>query len=109
MRINFTFRNIESSDGIKSYASEKIARLQKFLRAPLNADITVSMERHNHHIDIAIQSSGRRYAASEESEDMYASIDLVMDKIDRQMRDDKAAMVGRKRQGGAAAWSAKSG
>src|SRR5690554_8015944 len=94
MRINFTFRNIESSDGIKSYASEKIARLQKFLRAPLNADITVSTERHNHHVDIAIQSSGRRYAASEEPEDMDASIDLAMDKLDRQIAAVQSARVG---------------
>jgi putative sigma-54 modulation protein len=97
MRINFTFRNIESSDGIKAYASEKVAKLQKYLRAPLDAEVTCSTERHHQHVDISIVSGGRRYSASEVSEDMYASIDLVMDKIDRQVRDDKGTAVGRKR------------
>ena len=99
MRINFTFRNIESSDGIKAYASEKVAKLQKYLRAPLDAEVTCSTNRHHQQVDVSIVSSGRRYTASEESEDMYASIDLVMDKIDRQVREDKGAAVGRKRHG----------
>ena len=38
MRINFTFRHLEPSDGSKAYATEKIGRLQKFLRAPLTAE-----------------------------------------------------------------------
>ncbi|NLY94849.1 MAG: ribosome-associated translation inhibitor RaiA [Myxococcales bacterium] len=101
MRINFTFRNLESSDGIKAYASEKVAKLQKYLRAPIDAEVTCSMERHNQQVDVSIVSGGRRYSASEVSDDMYASIDLVMDKIDRQVRDDKGAAVGRKRHASA--------
>jgi putative sigma-54 modulation protein len=99
MRINFTFRNLDSSDGIKGYASEKVARLQKFLRAPLDAEVTVSTERHLHCVDMSIAADGHRFAAREESEDMYASIDLVVDKIDRQVRDMKATQTTRKRHG----------
>ncbi len=93
MRISFSFRNVASSDGIKNYASQKIARLQKYLRAPLTADVTISMERHLHQVSIAVNSGGRRYAGQEESEDMYASIDLCMDKIDRQVRDAKETLT----------------
>jgi putative sigma-54 modulation protein len=99
MRINFTFRNVESSEGIKNYASEKIAKLQKYLRAPLDAEVTVSLERHLQRVDVTVSADGNRYAGHEESEDMYASIDLVMDKIDRQVRDTKAAQTDRKRHG----------
>jgi putative sigma-54 modulation protein len=99
MRVNFTFRNLESSDGIKNYASDKIAKLQKYLHGPLDAEITLSLERHLHRADVAIGADGHRYAAHEQSEDMYASIDLVMDKLDRQIRDAKAAIVDRKRHG----------
>ena len=42
MRIAFTFRNIDSSDAIKAYASEKLAKLQKYMRAPLDAEVTLS-------------------------------------------------------------------
>ena len=93
MRIAFTFRNIDSSEGIKNYASEKISRLQKYLRAPLDAEVTVSLERHLHRVDINVAADGHRYAGHEESEDMYASIDLVMDKIDRQVREGKATIT----------------
>ncbi|MDH5491855.1 MAG: ribosome-associated translation inhibitor RaiA [Myxococcales bacterium] len=100
MRINFTFRNIDSSDGIKSYASEKVGKLQKYLRAPLDAEVTVSTERHLHRVDVMVSADGHRYAGHEESEDMYASIDMVMDKIDRQVRNTKATITDRKRHGG---------
>ena len=97
MRINFTFRHLDPSDGIKAHASEKIARLQKYLRAPLTAEVIVSTERHLHHADISVHCEGHRYAATEESEDMYASIDKVLDKIDRQVRSHKDAINTKKR------------
>jgi putative sigma-54 modulation protein len=107
MRINFTFRNLDSSESIKNYASEKVARLQRYLHTPLVAEITVSTERHLHCIDVAIAADGRRYAAREESEDMYASIDMVLDKIGRQVRDAKNVVTGRKRHSGSSLASGK--
>jgi putative sigma-54 modulation protein len=99
MRVNFTFRNLDSSDGIKTYAMDKVSKLQKYLHAPLDAEVTLSTERHLHRADVSIGADGHRYAAHEESEDMYASIDLVVDKLDRQIRDAKATLVDRKRHG----------
>jgi len=98
MRINFTFRNMDSSDGIRKYASDKISKLQKYLRVPLEAEVTVSSERHLHRVDVSLAAEGHRYAGHETSEDMYASIDLVMDKLDRQVRDTKAEMNDRRRR-----------
>ena len=99
MRINFTFRHLEPSDGIKSYATEKVARLQKFLRAPLTAEVIVATERHLHQVDVTVVCEGQRYAATEESEDMYASIDMVLDKIDRQVRSKKDTETTKMRHG----------
>lgn len=101
MRIAFTFRNVDSSEGIKNYASEKIGKLQKYLRAPLDAEVTISLERHLHKIDVSVSADGHRYAGHEESEDMYTSIDLVIDKIDRQVRETKATITkGRRHRNG---------
>lgn len=97
MNISFTFRNVESSEGIKNYATEKIAKIQKYLRTPLDAEVTLFVERHLHCVDISVNGDGRRYAGHEESEDMYASIDMVIDKIDRQVREAKHAKTSRKR------------
>lgn len=110
MQIHFTFRNVESSEGIKNYATEKIAKFQKYLRSPLEADVVLSTERHLHCVEISIRADGERYAGKVESEDMYASIDLVIDKVDRQVRDSKDAAIDRKRQsGGVAQLSGKRG
>jgi putative sigma-54 modulation protein len=97
MRIAFTFRNIDSSDALKAYASEKLSRVQKYLRSPLDADVTLSKERHLHQIEIVLRSDGHTYVATEESEDMYASIDMVTDIIDRQVRRLKGAEHDRRR------------
>ena len=91
MRIAFTFRNIDSSDALKNYASEKLGKLQKYMRAPLDADVTLSKERHHHHVEVVLRSDGHTYVATEQSEDMYASIDMVADTIDRQVRSTKGA------------------
>ncbi len=100
MRISYTFRNMESSDGIKNYASEKISKIQKYMRAPLHADFTFSTERHLHRVDLNLSGDGRQYAGHGHSEDMYATIDQVVDKIDRQVRDTKATENDRRRHGG---------
>jgi len=100
MRVTFSFRNMESSDAVKAYASEKIAKIQKYMRAPLHAEFTFSMERHLHRVDLTVTGDGHQYAVHGHSEDMYASIDLVMDKIDRQVRDTKATETDRRRHSG---------
>ncbi len=100
MRISYTFRNMESSDAVKNYASEKIGKIQKYMRTPLHAEVTFSMERHLHRVDLNLTGDGHQYAGHGESEDMYATIDQVVDKIDRQVRDMKATETDRRRHGG---------
>lgn len=100
MRISYTFRNMESSEGVKNHASEKIGKIQKYMRAPLHAEFTFSMERHFHRVDLNLTGDGHQYAGHGQSEDMYATIDQVVDKIDRQVRDTKATEIDRRRHSG---------
>ena len=97
MRIAFTFRNLESSEDIKKYASEKIGKLQKYLRGPLDAEITLAHERHLHCIDINLTADGEVYMGREESEDVYASIDMVVAKLRTQVTRTKSAYAQRRR------------
>jgi len=99
MRIAFTFRHIDSSDAVKGYATEKLAKVQKYLRAPIDADVTLSCERHLHQVEVRLRSDGHTYLAHEESEDMYASIDMVVDTLDRQVRRLKGAEHNHRRSG----------
>lgn len=100
MRISYTFRNMESSDAIKNHASEKIAKIQKYIRSPLHAEFTFSMERHLHRVDLNLTGDGHQYAGHGQSDDMYTTIDQVVDKIDRQVRDTKATETNRRRNSG---------
>ncbi len=89
MHIEFTFRNLESSDAIKSYAADKLGKLQKYLKAPLDAQVTFSLERHLHCVDVSFSAGAEHHQGRAEQEDMYASIDLVVDKIHRQINRAK--------------------
>jgi putative sigma-54 modulation protein len=94
MNIAITFRHIEPSEPVKKYALEKIAKLQKFLRQPMQANVTLDMERIEHVVEVRISSGSEHYHGKEQSEDMYASIDMVLDKLERQIRSGKAKVRG---------------
>jgi putative sigma-54 modulation protein len=97
MRIAFTFRNLDSSDAMKNHASDKIGKLQKYMQAPMDAVVTFSVERHLHCVDLSIHAGSESYLGREEQEDMYASIDLVVDKIRHQLRRTKDAHTQKRR------------
>ena len=86
MQLNITFRHFEPIDSLKNYAREKVDRANKYLDTAGEAHVVLSLERHLHHADITITSGPFVLRGRERSEDMYASIDLAMDKIERQLR-----------------------
>jgi putative sigma-54 modulation protein len=86
MQLNVTFRHMDSSDFLREYAREKVERVNKLLDRAGEASVVFSLERHLHHADITIASGRFVLRGHEKSEDMYASIDLAMDKIERQLR-----------------------
>lgn len=98
MNIAFTFRQLESSEAVKKYAQDKVGRLQKFLRQPMKANVTLSLSKLEHVIEVSLTSGSEHFQAREQSEDMYASIDKVVDKLERQIRGSKE-----KKRGGTSA------
>ncbi|MDC0713387.1 ribosome-associated translation inhibitor RaiA [Stigmatella sp. ncwal1] len=86
MQMNITFRQFGASDSLKEYAREKVDRVNRLLDRAGEAHVVLSLERHLHHADITIHSGAWVLRGREKSEDMYASIDLAMDKIERQLR-----------------------
>jgi len=99
MNISITFRHMDSSDAVRSYASGKIAKLQRFLRSPMTAKVTLSVDRKKHMVEVQISSGGEHIEAHETGDDMYASIDSVMDKLDRQIRGKKGVARAKRRGG----------
>ena len=100
MRISITFRQLAATLAIKEYAKEKVARLQRYLRKPGDAVVVLSLERYLQIADVTLKSGGDVYKGREESEDMYASIDRVYDKLERQIRKSKGTSRARKRGAG---------
>ncbi len=86
MHMNITFRHIDPIESLKVYARDKVERANKYLEQAGEAHVVLSLERHLHHADITIHSGPFVLRGREKSEDMYASIDLAMDKIERQLR-----------------------
>jgi putative sigma-54 modulation protein len=99
MNIGVTFRHIEPSEAVKDYAKEKIAKLQKFLRQPIKANVTFDMERLEHVVEVRLSSGEDRFIGKEQNADMFASIDMVVDKIERQIRSGKGQNASKKRGG----------
>jgi putative sigma-54 modulation protein len=100
VNISITFRHMDASEAIKTYASDKVAKLQKFLRQPMTAKVTLSLDRLLHVAETRISSGGAHLEAKESSADMYASIDKVIDKLERQIRGTKGVALSKKRRSG---------
>lgn len=88
MKLSVTFRHMEATEAIKEYAREKVERIKKYFPDPISAHLVFSTERgYQHAADVNIQlHNGIAIAGREVTEDMYSSIDLVMAKIERQVR-----------------------
>ncbi len=87
MNIAITFRQMNATDAVKGYATDKVGRLQKFLRQPMKGQVTLSVQNQREHkVEVDIHAGSAHYHAHETSEDMYATIDKVIDKLERQIR-----------------------
>lgn len=95
MQFAVTFRHMEPTDALKSYARERMERVKKYLPDPIACHVVLSTERHNHRIDVSFQlHNGLSIAGHETTENMYSSIDLCIAKIERQVRKYKGKLEG---------------
>ncbi len=97
MNIAITFRHMEATEAVKTYATEKVGKLQKFLKAPLKGQVTLSTQHKTHTAEVDVHSGPEHFHAHETSEDMYATIDKVLDKLERQIRTAKDVTTTKKK------------
>ena len=86
MDIAVTFRHMEPADSLRTYAEEKISKIQKYLDSPSEAHIVLTVEKFRHLADVTLSLDGTTIKGVEETEDMYSAIDQVMDKIEKQVK-----------------------
>ncbi len=86
MEITVTFRHTDPIESLKDYAEEKISKIKRYIDAPLEAHVVLSVEKFRHIADVTLSLNGTRIKAVEETDDMYSAIDQVMDKVENQVK-----------------------
>ena len=96
MKFIISGKNIEVTEGIKAAIEEKLGRLDKYLVDDTIVNVTLSVQKGRQKIEVTIPMKGHIIRAEEGSEDMYVSIDLVVDVIERQIRRYKKKLIDKK-------------
>ena len=86
MQFSITFRHMEPSEHLKDYARDKLSKLEKYLDSVMVADVILTIEKFRQKAEAVITSDGLKIKAEEETEDMYSSLDILVDKIERQIK-----------------------
>lgn len=85
MQVAVTFRRVKPSEGLRQYAIEKTERLQRFLRKPIEAHVILAVVKQRQTAEVVITGKSLGLSATAETKDLYSAIDLVTDKIARQL------------------------
>jgi putative sigma-54 modulation protein len=99
MGLTVTFRHFEPNDALKSYSEEKVQKIERYVSNMNEANVILSLEKRRHIAEVIVYVNKGKITAKEVSEDnMYSAIDLVMDKIERQVRKYKNKLTSHKDQ-----------
>lgn len=88
MHVSFTFKNFEPSEHLRKYARRRMEKLGRFFgkNPALDAQVLMSVDKFRQRVEVQVSGEGLNIAATESSEDMYASIDIVLDKLESQVK-----------------------
>ena len=101
MRFIITGRNIDVTEGLKSAVEEKLGKLDRFFAPETEVNVTLSVEKERQKIEVTIQVKGNIIRSEQVSSDMYVSIDLVEEVIERQLKKYKNKIVSKQQNAAA--------
>ena len=96
MRYTITGRNIEATKGLREAVEDKLGKLEKYFTPDTEAVVTLSTQREMQKIEVTIPVKGSIIRAEESSTDMYVSIDLVEEIIERQIKKYRKKLIDKK-------------
>ena len=96
MRYTITGRNIDVTPGLRAAIEEKIGKLDRYFNPDTEVIVTLSVQKDKQKIEVTIPVKGNMIRAEESSSDMYVSIDLVEEIIERQMKKYKKKLIDKK-------------
>lgn len=88
MNISYAFKNFDPSDHLKEYAASRFEKMGKFIGDTIETDLQINLtvEKFRHQAEVILNADDLHISAYEESEDMYSTIDLVLDKLEVQLK-----------------------
>ena len=93
MRINISGHHVDVSDALRSYVNEKLARLERHFDNVSNVHVVLSSENKTKKAEASVNLAGGQLFADAKNEDMYAAIDALADKLDRQIIKHKEKLT----------------
>ena len=93
MRIKITGRNIELTEGLKNAVEEKLNKLEKYFTPETDVYVTLSVEKERQKVEVTIPMKGNYIRSEQVSNDMYISIDIVEEVIERQLKKYRTKLV----------------
>ena len=100
MKIVITGKNIEITEGLRAAVDDRLSRLEKYFTADTEVLVTLSVEKDRKKIEVTIPLKGKILRSEQVSNDMYVSIDLVEEVIERQLKKYKNKLVDKHQSGG---------
>ena len=99
VKTSVTFRHTEPTDALKHYAQEKIHKIGKYFTRPLEAHVVLSVDSKQRQVaEATLQARGVTIHGREETDDLYSAIDLLVDKVEQQVRKYKTKTRLRRRK-----------
>lgn len=91
-----TFRHVEPTEAIRAYAVRKLSHLARFLKRPCLIHLILSVNKYRHLGEVIVKSGYLAVSAQEETKDLYSVIDLLADKVERQLKDHRSKTTTKK-------------
>ncbi|MCP4546132.1 MAG: ribosome-associated translation inhibitor RaiA [bacterium] len=98
MQVSVTAKKLELTPNIRTYTEDKLGKLDKYLDGLREAHILLRVEKHRHIAEVTVRGKHADFTGKEDNEDLYAAIDRLVDKIERQIRKYKTKNLNRRRR-----------
>ena len=85
MKIIISGKNLEITDALRNQINKKVRKLERYFEPETEVQVTLSVEKSRHIVEVTIPYKGMLFRAEESTDDMYASIDKVLDKLEHQI------------------------
>lgn len=93
MQLNLSGHHVEITDSLRDYVSSKLGRLERHFDHVTNIHCVLTVEKLRHRAEATVNLTGGQLFADATEEDMYAAIDALVDKLDRQVRKHKEKLT----------------